>query len=279
MRATLHSSHVTRDFSDGQLTIDIVKEDALLGVSRHDRVHFSVPRDYHVHNDSVAAALLTLLGRTCAEAAFNFPISERCAELLTSYYKLAGVGPVDAALEPRQPGRHLAINFSGGTDSTALYLLMQDVLGDDFKVVSIDFGGRFTHERQGYRRFHRDVTCRTDLRQHGYDTHGRFIASVALLYADYLDLAGVVSGHTLLQETSSIISRADGRLPDYRQKEPAYRAGGLAEEHLVRSLTTLSMFQIVLDSAPERREDAFAASAPRNTEKYYARAVGALPVS
>jgi hypothetical protein len=273
VRATLHSSHVTRDFSDGQLTFDIVKEDARLGVSRHDRVHFSVPRDYHVHHDSVAAALLTLLGRTCAEVTFNFPISERCAELLTNYYRLAGVGPVDPALEPRRPGRHIAINFSGGVDSTALLLLMQEVLGDDVRVISIDFGGRFAHERRGFRQFRRDVTCRTDLRQHGYDQHGRFIASVALLYADYLELSSVANGHTLMQETTSIVSRADGRLPDYRQKEPVYLAGGLAEEHLVRGLTTLSMFKIILDSAPERLEDIFAASAQPNTEKYYSRAL------
>jgi hypothetical protein len=271
MHATLHSSHVTHDFSDGELAIDIVTDDARRGISRHDRVRFAVPRDYHVHNDAVAAALLTLLGRTCSQITFNFPISEHCAALLTSYYSLAQVGPIDPTLEPRQPGRQFALNFSGGTDSTALYLLLQDVLGDDFKVITSDFGGRFVRERSGFQTLRRDITCRTNLRQRGYDEHGRFIAAVPLLFADYLDLGRVASGHGLLQENVTIARRTKAHTPDYRAKEPVYLAGGLREEHIVRGLSSHAILRIILQRAPERLEGAFTASAYRNTEKYYSR--------
>ena len=53
--------------------------DAERRVTHHDRIHVQVPRDFHVHNDSVAAALMTLVGRSCPIVTFNFPISTRCA--------------------------------------------------------------------------------------------------------------------------------------------------------------------------------------------------------
>jgi hypothetical protein len=273
MRVAFASNHVACDFQGGALRVDIVRDDAQLGVSRHERIFFSVPRDYRVHNDCVAAALMTLVGATCPVVSFNFPISERCAELLTRFYRLEEVGPVARELEPRRPGRQLALNFSGGTDSTALYLLLRAALGDNFKVVTADFGGRFTRERRSYGDVRRDVTCQTDLRQRGFDRAGRFLAAMPLLFADYLDLGRVASGHTLLQENVTIASRAAGRAPDYRAAAGAYHAGGLDEAQLVRSLSPLTVLQIILQRAPERLEPAFAASAARHTEKYHARAI------
>jgi hypothetical protein len=273
MHVAFQSSHVARDVSSGELAIDIVRTDSLAGVVQHDQVHFAIPRNYHVHDDCVAAALMTLVGETCPVVTSNFPISEHCARILTSFYKLEDVGPVDASLEPRRPGRHVAINFSGGVDSTALYLLMQEVLGSDFKVVSYDFGGRFRRERTNFELFHRDVTCRTDLRARGFNRHGRFLASLPLLFADYLDLRSIASGHTLHNERDTIVSTIDGVRPDYRRQDGVYRAGGLAEEHFVRGLASPGAIKIILDRAPERLETALAASARRDSEKYYTRAI------
>jgi hypothetical protein len=273
MRVAFHSSHPAGDYGGGTLAVDVVREDASTGDRQTARIHFSVPPDYHVHNDSVAAALLTLVGKSCREVTFNFPISQRCAELLRTYYRLDSVGPIDESLEPRRPGRNLAINFSGGVDSTGLYLLLDEVLGDDFKVITYDFGGRFDRERTGYVQFRRDITCRTDLREHGFNQYGRFISSAPLLFADYLDLRAVASGHTLHNEVVSMVSTLNGSPPDYRARDVIYHAGGLEEAHLVRTLCSPGIFRLILRRAPERMRAALSASAVRGTEKYYTRAI------
>lgn len=221
---------------------------------------------------------MTLVGRTQRIVSFNFPISERCATILRAYYRLDDIGPVDPSLEPRRPGRYLGLNFSGGTDSTALYLLLREVLGEDFRVITCDFGPRFRLEQTGYGPFHRDVTCRTDIRERGFDRHGRFIAAAALLHADYLDLRAVASGHTVLHDAVSFQRAVEGEPPNYRDKDPVYLAGGLEEAHIVRGLQTPGILRLIIDLAPEQMEAAFAASARPITEKYYSRAVWARQI-
>ena len=82
MRVAFTSNHLHGDFSSGRLEVSIAREDARAGVSVADDIYFSVPADFHAHNDLVAAALLTLVGGARPVVSFNFPISSRCAELL-----------------------------------------------------------------------------------------------------------------------------------------------------------------------------------------------------
>ena len=154
---------------------------------------------------------MTLVGTTYSDVTFNFPISSYCADILTTYYRLREIGPVDASLEPRQPGRWIGLNFSGGFDSVALWCLLKHELQLDFRVITSDYGGRFAHERLGFKHFARDVSCVTNLRQLGYDGRGRFNAAVPLLYADYLDLSALASGHVSGRrgQTARISSRAN----------------------------------------------------------------------
>src|SRR5688572_9467875 len=102
MRASFESSHISRDFSSGELTVRVVRDDAASGTTRADVISFSVPRDFHTHNDSVAAALLIMSAFQYAHVTFNFPVSTTCAELLREHYHLDEVGPVDPDLEPRR---------------------------------------------------------------------------------------------------------------------------------------------------------------------------------
>jgi hypothetical protein len=158
------SSHARGDYAGGQLRVAIGRPDPARGLTVWDRVWFSVPADFHTHHDSVAAALMTLIGRTYPVVTFNFPISRHCAELLTRYYRLDEIGPIDESQEPRKPGRYVALNLSGGCDSAALWCLLANDLRLEFRTITSDYGGRFAHEARGYERFPRDVTCATNLR-------------------------------------------------------------------------------------------------------------------
>src|SRR5262245_19829444 len=124
MSATFQSSHTRLGQHAGQLEIDLTLEDAQAGQTVCDTISFEIPHDFHSHNDSVAAALLTLIGSRYPAVRFDFPISERCATLLREYYGLHEVGPVDSSLAPRQRGSALGLMFSGGLDSLAMWMIL-----------------------------------------------------------------------------------------------------------------------------------------------------------
>ena len=143
MRVTFDSSHVRGDFSGGVLTVGIGVEDDQAGMSTWTDIEFDVPPDFHTHNDAVAAALMTLVGRKYAEVTFNFPISTFCADTLRAYYGEIAIGPVDPRAAPRAPGRRIGVNFSGGLDSTAAWLLTRALYGNDFAVITTEYGQSF----------------------------------------------------------------------------------------------------------------------------------------
>ena len=55
MRLVVESSHVNRDFTDGRLVVRLTAEDDARQLSTRHEIFFSVPRDFHAHNDLVAA--------------------------------------------------------------------------------------------------------------------------------------------------------------------------------------------------------------------------------
>lgn len=262
------SSHTEGDFSSGRLTAWVGRPDERTGQTAYDELWFEVPPDFHTHNDSVAAALMTLVGRRYRAVRFNFPISDFCATTLAAYYGLDEVGPRDPALAPRRPGRRLGLNFSGGLDSMAVWALLREHVGADFRAIAMDYGGPFANERRGFRAVPADVICRTNLRALGYDQHGRFNATGGLLFADYLDLGSLTSGHTYNQSPYSIEHLWHGETPRFRAQEGAYAAGGLTEAHLIRGLNSLGTLKVVVALAPELVEASFAAAAPPGAENH-----------
>ncbi|RIK35554.1 MAG: hypothetical protein DCC58_20345 [Chloroflexi bacterium] len=251
------------------LRIEIAVEDAAAGQTRWDAIEFSIPADFHAHNDTVAAALMTLVGTTYQAVSFNFPISARCAELLGRRYQGVAIGPVDPAQAPRRPGQRIGVNFSGGTDSVAVWLLLREFYGNDFLVITSDYFPIGGAEVRGFAGYHRDVTCRTNLRQRGFDQAGRFHFCVPLLFAEYLDLGRIVTGHTLSQTADGVADYRGGLRPAFLDGDLAVQAGGLEDVHLIRSLTSIGVGKLLLTLAPERIDAALEASSHPGQSKQY----------
>lgn len=260
MHVAFHSSHVDGDYSDGKLHLRVDPERGPDEPSRVDALWFTVPPDFHTHNDSVAAALLTLVGRRFQHVTLNFPISRFCAETLTWYYQLDEVGPVDDTLEPRRPGRFLALNFSGGLDSTAIWVLLRELARVTFKVVTSEYEHSVL-DRPGFSAYHRDVSSLTNLRRLRYDRDGRFNCAAPLLFADYADLWGVASGHLINHRPHSFENLSSGAPAAFLAQDATYNAGGLAEVHIGRALTEPGVLRLLAEQAPERIAAALDASA------------------
>ena len=262
------SSHVGRDVAAGRLTVWIGREDERAGRTVYDEIWFEVPADFRTHNDCVATALMTLVGRQFRSVTFNFPISAVCGRILAEHYALDAVGPIDSALEPRQPGRLLGLNFSGGLDSMAVWVLLKEHVQTEFRAIATAYGAPYDFEERGFHSVPADVICRTNFRALGYGRHGRFNAAAALLFADYLDLGSLTSGHTHNQNPYSVEHLFCDEQPHFRRQEPAYHAAGLTEAHLIRGLNSLGTMRIVFTLAPQLIEASFAASAPPGWENH-----------
>ena len=162
MHIAFHSSHVDGDYSDGKLHLRVAP-DIVQGLApRVDAIWFTrAGRLSHPQrqcrrgtNDAGRPALS---GRNV-----QLPHFALCADTLAWYYQLDEIGPVDDALEPRRPGRFLALNFSGGLDSTAIWVLLRDLAKVTFKVVTSEYGHPLL-DRPGYSDYQRDsrpkLTC------------------------------------------------------------------------------------------------------------------------
>ena len=252
----LTSDHARGAAERGQLTLGIAWADERRGLTVHDAVHFSVPRDYHAHNDAVAAALLTLVGRWYPAVTFDFPISVRCAELLTARYTLTEIGPVDPALPAREPGPWLGLGFSGGIDSTALWVVLRRVLDEPLRVVTSDYGGPYAFERAGYEQLARDVTSATDLRRAHYDRAGRFHAAAPLLFAEYLGL-GALAGGYVFEDSADPFGPPVAPPP---VGAGALLAGGLHDAQLLRCLHATATSLILVVAGQDLLQGALAAS-------------------
>lgn len=267
VNAFINASH-TSGRSTGALWLDIRLEDGNRTV-RSDRLTFGVPADFHCHNDCIAAAAMTLIGDRAERVQFNFAISSRCADIITSYYAATEVGPVDTGLEPRQRGREIGLMLSGGIDSLAVWMILSDALGrGNFKVITTDFGHGFSFERRGFQALRRDITCSTDFRAKGYAEHGRFTGAAPLLHADYLDLDAVVTGH-LYNHPPVSFEPLLGQPPRYLREDLPFLAGGLGEIHLARALSSVLPLQVVMQGDPTLLEACWHGSSRPGTDKQF----------
>jgi hypothetical protein len=237
------ADHARGAAQHGQLTVGIAYDDERRGVTAHDSVRFSVPADFHAHNDAIAAALLTLVGRWYPVVRFDFPMSTHCAELLAARYALTDIGPVDPSLAPREPGPWLGLGLSGGIDSMALWVTLTRLLAEPARVITSDYGGAYAFERAGFEQLPRDVTSATNLRRTRYERAGRFHAAAPLLFAEYLGL-GALAGGYVLEDTNDAFGPVAAPSP---ARAGALLAGGVRDLQLFRCLhaTATSLMLVV----------------------------------
>ncbi len=140
---------------------------------------------------------------------------------------------------------------------------------DLYDLASIDFGPLWKRERDFFATY--DTTIiETDFRVKKYDRHHwMMMAAPLILYADYLDMAGIGFG-TIFEATQDHLFSPDVR---HRVPDDFRVAVGLSDYTLTRGLTEFSTALIVHRLAPDRAADSLKSLAYENTEKMFRKRV------
>jgi hypothetical protein len=109
---------------------------------------FEFSRPVAVSDDSIGIALSTLCGRAYSAITYDLAISDETKEQIRGF-TLASVGARSGNKTVRAPRSGLTLSFSGGFDSLAALSLMPS----QTRLVSMDFGGRFSRERTFFESF------------------------------------------------------------------------------------------------------------------------------
>lgn len=258
LRIGFECNKLTGPFPYGRLEVRVVAEDD--GRSDSSSISFSVPPDFFVHGDRLAAVLAALCAPVHRQIEFHFPISEDCRSYLSRHrgveVKAAG------SVSPRHPGDGIGLNFSGGYDSLAAYLLSPEKV----QLISTDFGERFRRERDYFETFETTV-CKTDFREKGYASFDwRFMAAASILYADYLRL-GTIGFGTILEASPWNLARR--RATAAAAPDSLFKAAGLKSFSPIRGLTEFGTAMIIHQRAVHEAEKSLASVADPGTEKLF----------
>lgn len=239
-----------REPDKGRMTVAIDND------GTDDEIFFGVPESFLPHPDCTAVALATFCGQAFDEIHFNQPLSEKARKAIAN--RTRAMVTANASAEPRPPGAQSLLNFSGGFDSLAAWLLAprgQLRLG-------IAFGHWFQREADFFGTLGSDVICETDFRRKGYARNDwMFMAAPSMLLAEHLHLGAIAFG--------TIFEASAGHFrPDPAQERlELFEAIGVSDATLTRGLTEFGTALIVTHYTPELVDGSLASLAAPHSEK------------
>ena len=219
-----------------------------------------MPEEYELNPDLTAVALTTLFGSAYDEIHFNMTLAETTHRTVSRLCGAATSGPTSDSTPVMNPIREsVALNFSGGFDSLAARAL----LPVDIKLISLDFGGAFSRERDFFSRFHPTVIP-TNLRSLGYAKNSwSFMGIGPILLRDHLGI-GTYSFGSILEATAyNFIDRQ----PFANTPNPWFAAAGLRQLHPALGLTEVGTAMLLIGRHPESIGDSLTSLAAADSEK------------
>jgi hypothetical protein len=206
---------------------------------------------------TVGYAMCTLLSPLYDDVRFEFDVP---ADVGATAERLLGRSVVPAPVPPRGVDRTL-LNFSGGFDSLVAKLLAPP----GTRLVSLDFGGRFSRERQFFEGFTPTIwstnLVQTPLRSGSWAFMG--VGTVLSRHQHHPD--GIAFG-TILEAGPQNLRRTR---PSAVATHPSFSAIGLQNVPLVSGLTEVGTALVLLRHAPDLVGDSLRSLAGPGEEKLF----------
>lgn len=145
-------------------------------------LEIKLPYSFRISPDLLAFAFATLAGKDFSEIYIDLPLGPSCVESISERCEAKVYCSPGTDLR-RRTGRSLALNFSGGFDSLAAHELLPGA-----NLISLDFGGRFSRERNYFEKYD-PLIFETNLTTLGLNRHSwQFMGIGSILLRDELDL-------------------------------------------------------------------------------------------
>lgn len=238
--------------SDGWIRCNVTRDET-------EEFRIQLPYSFVPSDDLIAASYAAVCGRHFDEVTIDLPIGAKQAKVLESALqaKLFHKPGLDRR---HRAGTQRALNFSGGFDSLAAKEILQDS-----HLVSLDFGGRFSREREFYDRFNPLIfpTNMTALNLNRYSWE--FMGIGSILLRDELQLGSYSFGSILAGSLPRLFTRAhDQSLGGIA----VANATGMKLENPVAGVTEVGALHIVAKNHPSLLADALRSVALPYEDKY-----------
>lgn len=217
-----------------------------------------LPFSYRPRHDLVAAALMAVCGKSFKEIHLDLPVGPLQLHGFeeTSQASVTARPGVDVW---RRPGTQTALNFSGGFDSFAAQVMLPDA-----QLVALDFGGKFSRERQFYQRF-QPFTFETNLVDLGLNRYAwTFMGIGSLLLRDELDLGWYSFGSIQAASTEQLLEPFD----QWRGRVPAADHLNMRISNPVAGVTEIGTMMMVVRNYPHLVHDILRSVALPAEEKF-----------
>ena len=228
------------------------------------KVYFKVPIDFTISGDLAAATAIAMRPLHDDFMEFNFPISAHAKAIAHRDYKII-IKSADGVEPLTRPTDNYYLNFSGGVDSLAAHHL----LGPRVRLISVDFGGYFKREADWFRKWDTHVV-ETNLRAKPFNESldWRFMASGALLFAEYLHIGSIFWG-TILEASPFWFSNTVKRSPDSYAPTHVFGIAGLKICQSVTPLSEYGTTKVALKFGDDTLLNSIASCAAPGTEKFF----------
>ncbi|WP_099299033.1 DUF6395 domain-containing protein [Corynebacterium dentalis] len=237
-----------------------IRLDVVIGTQK-EPLWFEFSEPAPLSNSNLAHALAAIVGTHFDHIRFDFPIASQDQKHIAQWTKsrVHTVGHLQDRQLP-QLENSAVLNFSGGFDSLSALAL----LPDDTELVSLDFGGRFSREREFFRLFDPKIVstnlAQTSLRRFSWS----FMGIGPLLYRDSLKSRYFAFG--------SIYEASGFKLNEPLKNNftfPAFSGVGYESAMPVAGISEIGTAQIILNESPEIVEQSLRSLASPGEEKYF----------
>lgn len=239
-----------------------------IGEENSGFIYFKLMPDILPRSNLIAIAISTLCGRKNYDN-IHFDLNVNSSIITDiSKFTLAKVTSKPSFEHPikRKNKNNITLNFSGGFDSLAAKCLMPE----EHSLVSIDYGGRFSRERQFFEKFSHCIMetniVDSPLRKNSWS----FMGIASILFSDYLETNYYTFGGILEAGVNNI---SENPIAAKNISFPPFLAAGMENAPYVLGLTEIGTLKVIANYHPELIASSLDSLANPGEEKRYRKQV------
>ena len=238
--------------SQGVISCEVIKEETNI-------FQISLPYSFTPKSDLLASAFCAIAGREFDRIEIELPVGKDLLKRLESHTQAKIISGSGADIR-RRKGTATALNFSGGFDSLAASNLLPNA-----HLISLDFGGRFSRERDYFEEYDPFI-FETNLTNLGLNRHSwQFMSIGTILLRDELNLGYYSFGSIM---AGSLPRLLESSVDQSRSGVATANDLGMVMRNPVAGISEVAALSLVASTSPEELVRVLKSVALPKEEKY-----------